>query len=88
MFELNNRVIRIAELILKNKATVREVAKQTGFSKSTVHKDLTDRLKTIDYKLYEKVKELLDYNKNVKHIRGGASTKLKYIKDKCHKERL
>lgn len=88
MFELNNRVIRIADLMLKNKATVREVAKLSGYSKSTVHKDLTDRLKLIDYKLYEKVKELLDYNKNVKHIRGGASTKLKYIKDEYHKKHL
>lgn len=86
MFDIKYRVLEMAELILKNKATIREVAKITGVSKSTVHKDLTERLKTIDYVIYERVRDLLAYNKNVKHIRGGASTKIKYIKDKCHNQ--
>lgn len=73
-----NRVKTMAKLILEKKSTVREVAKEVGFSKSTVHKDLTEKLQKIDMKLYEEVKELLEYNKNVRHIRGGQSTRLKY----------
>ena len=69
----------VVKIILKEKITVREVAKIVGCSKSTVHKDLTERLPYIDFALYEEVKDLLDYNKTVRHIRGGLSTKLKYI---------
>lgn len=76
---INERCIEMAEIILKEKTTVREVAKIVGCSKSTVHKDLTERLPYIDFALYEEVKDLLDYNKTVRHIRGGLSTKLKYI---------
>ncbi len=68
----------MANLILNEKSTVREVAKEIGFSKSTVHKDLTEKLPKIDYDLYIKVKYLLDYNKKIRHLRGGESTKLKY----------
>ena len=76
---INERCIEMAEIILKEKITVREVAKIVGCSKSTVHKDLTERLPYIDFALYEEVKDLLDYNKTVRHTRGGLSTKLKYI---------
>ena len=76
---INERVKEIAKIILNQKLTVREVAKIIGCSKSTVHNDLTERLQYIDYSLYEEVKDLLDYNKTVRHIRGGLSTKLKYI---------
>ena len=76
---INERCIEMAEIILKEKITVREVAKIVGCSKSTVHKDLTERLPYIDFALYEEVKDLLDYNKTVRHIRGGLSTTLKYI---------
>ena len=76
---INERCIEMAEIILKEKITVREVAKIVGCSKSTVHKYLTERLPYIDFALYEEVKDLLDYNKTVRHIRGGLSTKLKYI---------
>lgn len=78
----------IANLLLKNKATVREVAKIIGVSKSTVHKDLTEKLPKIDNELFNNVKKLLDYNNGIKHIRGGFSTKIKYIKAQCHKESL
>ena len=78
MNELNNRVITTANLMLEGKRTVREVAKLIGFSKSTVHYDITQRLQFIDYDLYEQVKDLLDYNKKIRHIRGGEATKLKY----------
>lgn len=75
---VDNRVIRIAYLMLDGKRTVREVAKMVGFSKSTVHHDITTRLKELDYNLYTKVRDLLEYNKKVRHIRGGEATKLKY----------
>lgn len=75
---LDNRVLRIAYLMLENKRTVREVAKLIGFSKSTVHHDITTRLKDIDIELYEKVKALLEYNKGIRHIRGGEATRKKY----------
>lgn len=79
-----NRPIEIANILLKNKATVREVAKIMGISKSTVHKDLTEKLPKIDLKLYENVRNLLDYNNEIKHIRGGISTKIKYTKQGYH----
>lgn len=75
---MDNRVIRIAYLMLDGKRTVREVAKIIGYSKSTVHHDITTRLKDLDYNLYTKVRDLLEYNKKIRHIRGGEATKLKY----------
>lgn len=77
---LDSRAINIANLMLDGKRTVREVAKLIGFSKSTVHYDITTRLQYIDYDLYVKVRDLLDYNKKIRHIRGGEATKLKYLK--------
>lgn len=76
--DIDQRVRIMADLILNKKSTVREVAKLIGLSKSTVHKDLTKRLPYIDYGKYEEVKKLLEYNKTIRHIRGGMSTKLKY----------
>ncbi|MFI3251663.1 MAG: sporulation transcriptional regulator SpoIIID [bacterium] len=78
MDELNSRAINMAEIMVRDKLTVRQVAKIVGVSKSTVHKDLKERLKSVNYLLYEEVVELLDYNKKIRHIRGGESTKLKY----------
>lgn len=75
---VDERVIRIAYLMLDGNRTVREVAKMIGFSKSTVHHDLTTRLKELDYGLYMKIRDLLDYNKKIRHIRGGEATKQKY----------
>jgi len=68
----------MAYLMIDGRRTVREVAKIIGYSKSTVHHDLTTKLEKIDYTLYLKVKELLEYNKKVRHLRGGEATKLKY----------
>lgn len=79
--EIINRVKTMAHMILENKSTVRDVAAHVGFSKSTVHKDLTEKLRQIDYDLYLEVKDLLEYNKNIRHIRGGESTKNKYTKE-------
>lgn len=77
--ELDNRVIQIANLMLEGNRTVREVAKIIGYSKSTVHYDLTKRLKALDSNLYLKIRKLLDYNKKIRHIRGGEATRLKYL---------
>jgi putative DeoR family transcriptional regulator, stage III sporulation protein D len=77
---ITERVVKIAYDILYRKETIRNIATLYGVSKSTVHKDLSERLNEIDAELYEKVRELLDYNKSVRHLRGGNSTKLKYLK--------
>ncbi|MBP1566169.1 MAG: sporulation transcriptional regulator SpoIIID [Oscillospiraceae bacterium] len=66
------------EYIVENKSTVRAVAKQFGISKSTVHKDVSERLEKIQPALYMAVKEVLEMNKKERHIRGGMATKLKY----------
>lgn len=79
MNEIKNRVIEMANLFLDGKRTVREVAKIIGYSKSTVHNDLTTKLIDIDKDLYDKVKEQLEYNKKIRHIRGGESTRKKYL---------
>lgn len=75
---IEQRACELAEYIIENKATVRAAAKQFGISKSTVHKDLTERLKTINPALYGEVRKLLDINKAERHIRGGMATKRKY----------
>ena len=73
-----SRVIYQARVMLEQRLTVREVAKIVGLSKSTIHKDLTEELKHIDDSLYEEISSLLEYNKNIRHIRGGQKTKEKY----------
>ena len=75
---IDDRVLTCAKIFLTRCSTVREVAKITGVSKSTVHKDLNERLYYIDKLMYEKVRKLLEYNKQVRHIRGGLATKKKY----------
>lgn len=75
---IKERVLNASFLFLNKSSTVREVAKLIGCSKSTVHKDFTERLPKIDNSLFEKVKELLDYNKQIRHIRGGEATKKRY----------
>jgi putative DeoR family transcriptional regulator (stage III sporulation protein D) len=68
-----------AEYILKTKETIRELAKVFGVSKSTVHKDLSERIKKINYQKYLEVKDVLDYHIQIRHIRGGESTRNKYL---------
>lgn len=77
---VEERAVELGEYIIENKATVRGAAKKFGVSKSTVHKDVAQRLKYIDPQLYRKVKVVLDYNKAQRHIRGGIATRLKYRK--------
>lgn len=72
------RAIALAEYIVKNNATVRDAAGVFHISKSTVHKDVTERLYTINARLFAQVKQVLDYNKSERHIRGGMATKNKY----------
>ena len=73
------RCVIMASYMLENKSTVRAVAKRFGISKSTVHKDVTYNLKTVNPELYIKVQELLEKNKQERHIRGGEATKQKFL---------
>ena len=75
---IEQRACDLAVYIIENKATVREAAGQFGISKSTVHKDLTERLPRVNPPLYRQVRQLLDINKAERHIRGGMATRLKY----------
>ena len=75
---IDDRATRLGEYIVENKATVRRAAKQFGVRKSTVHKDVSQRLKYIDSGLYKDVKNILAVNKAQRHIRGGLATKKKY----------
>ncbi|WP_099190264.1 sporulation transcriptional regulator SpoIIID [Tepidibacter mesophilus] len=75
---IEERTVTIARYIIEEKTTVRETAKRFGVSKSTVHKDITERLESINPVLAEEVKNVLDKNKSERHIRGGMATKLKY----------
>ena len=76
--ELIDRIIDEANYIIKTGATVRAAAKIFAVSKSTVHKDVSERLKKIDKTLYKKVKKVLDKNLSERHLRGGEATKQKY----------
>ena len=75
---IRRRVLYQAKVMLDDHLTVREVAKIIGLSKSTIHKDLTEKLRFIDEELFEEITDLLEYNKNIRHIRGGQKTKEKY----------
>ena len=83
---VDERACRLAEWIIENKATVRAAAECFGVSKSTVHKDLTERLRQIDRLSYEKVRLILEQNKAERHIRGGNATKRKYREQKLLKK--
>ena len=72
----------LAEYLIENGATVRCTANYFGISKSTVHKDLTTKLKYINNNLYQSVKEILNINKSERHIRGGEATRKKYLNKK------
>ena len=78
MDELRQRVLMLATYIAENGATVRDTAKQFGVSKSTVHKDVTCRLKEYHSGLYEEVRHVLEQNKSERHLRGGFATREKY----------
>ena len=75
---IEQRAIEIANYIIQYNATVRQTAKQFGISKSTVHKDVTDRLEHINPSLAAQARIVLDVNKSERHIRGGMATRVKY----------
>ncbi len=79
---IEQRVIVISKYILEKETTVRQAAKVFGISKSTVHKDITERLEEINPLLAKEVKLILEKNKSERHIRGGMATKLKYQQKK------
>ena len=76
---IEERAIQIANYIIENNATVRQTAKEFGISKSTVHKDVTDRLQQINPALARQARQVLDVNKSERHIRGGLATREKYL---------
>ena len=77
---IEDRAIHLAQYIIDSKDTVRGTAKKFGISKSTVHKDITERLEKINPQLAKEVREILNENKAERHIRGRMATKLKYMK--------
>ena len=78
--DLQKRACEVAVYMIETGATVRTAARHFGISKSTVHKDLSQRLKQYNYTLYLKARQVLDLNKQERHIRGGMATKRKYEK--------
>lgn len=79
---VEERAAMLGEYIIESKATVRSTAKKFGVSKSTVHKDVSQRLKVLNPALYRQ-REILDTNKSERHIRGGLATKKKYLQKKA-----
>lgn len=75
---IEERAVNLAKYIIETKDTVRGTAKKFGVSKSTVHKDVSQRLLKINYTLAMEVRKVLDENKAERHIRGGLATKMKY----------
>ena len=76
---IENRVLSIADYIIETGATVRAAARVFGVSKSTVHKDITERLRQINRNLGEQVAVILEQHKDERHIRGGMATREKYL---------
>ncbi|MCY6958793.1 sporulation transcriptional regulator SpoIIID [Clostridium brassicae] len=75
---IEERVMEVANYIIESKATIRKTAKVFGVSKSTIHKDMTERLPKINPQVAKAAKDVLDLNKSERHIRGGKATKMKY----------
>ena len=76
---IEERAVEIAEYIIENSVTVRQTAKKFGISKSTVHKDVTERLNQINPALAGQARQVLDVNKSERHMRGGMATREKYL---------
>ena len=81
--DLERRARELAVYLIERRTTIRDAAKHFSVSKSTVHKDLSERLKEIDRSLYVQVKEILEQNKAERHLRGGEATKRKYQKQRA-----
>lgn len=78
----NMRAVELGKYIVQTKCTVRDAAKYFNIGKSTVHKDVTERLPALEPELAESVRKILDFNLSVRHLRGGEATKQKCAKDK------
>lgn len=76
---IEERALAIAGYVIENKATVRQTAKKFGVSKSTIHKDITERLEQINPSMAAQARQVLDMNKSERHIRGGLATRKKYL---------
>lgn len=85
---IEERAIQVAQYIIETEDTVRGAAKKFGISKSSIHKDVSQRLLKVNYNLAMEVRKVLDKNKAERHIRGGMATKLKYSHDKENKGNL
>lgn len=81
------RACEVAVYLIETGATVRAAARRFGISKSTVHKDLTQTLKRVDWQLYQQARAVLDRNKQERHIRGGQATRRKYKGDEENDEK-
>jgi putative DeoR family transcriptional regulator (stage III sporulation protein D) len=78
---IEERALELGNFIIENRTTVRAAAQSFGISKSTVHKDVTERLSKLDPSMAGQVKLILDENKAERHIRGGEATKMKYCRE-------
>ena len=85
MTDTAERASQLGRYIVAHNATVRKAAKAFGISKSTVHTDVTEKLKYIDSALWQEVRAVLDENKAQRHIRGGQATKEKYLRENGRK---
>mgnify|MGYP001782455454 FL=1 len=81
---IEERAVAVANFIVSSNSTVRETAKRFGISKSTVHKDITDRVEKLDPDLARSVRKVLEVNKAERHIRGGLATREKYLRRNTH----
>lgn len=84
---IEQRVIEIADYIIDSKQTIRETAKRFNISKSTVHKDMTERLKKLDLNKYNIIEKIFENHIQIRHIKGGQSTKIKYLNLKKEREK-
>ena len=82
--DIHDRARKVAVYMIETNGTVRSAAAEFGISKSTIHKDLSERLPRADPKLFSQVRHLLDRNKSQRHIRGGMATKAKYSQKTHH----
>ena len=78
---IEERAVVLAQYLIEHRTTVRGAAKEFGVSKSTVHKDLSERLEKIQPQLYAQVRQILDLNKEERHIRGGMATREKHLRE-------
>lgn len=76
---IRNRCLKLGFMLKESQQTVRALAQKTGYSKSTIHKDLTERLSQVNEELAKEVSEILAYHKSIRHIRGGEATRRKWL---------